>query len=192
MTLSATQHTPAQPAATTATRWQLDASHSSVGFSVRHMMISNVKGEFEKFSGEVQYDPKRPEASKLSASVDVASISTREEKRDAHLRSAEFFDVESFPSLTFESRQVSRKGDQLEVTGDLTIHGTTRSVVLTVSDLTAEHTDPWGNARIGASAKTKVKRSDFGMKWNAALEAGGVLVGDEITITIEASLVRVK
>ncbi len=148
------------------------------------MMISNVKGEFQKFTGEVVFDPKRPEATELTASIDVASINTREEKRDAHLRSADFFDVEKFPVMTFSSRQATRKGDDLEVTGDLTIHGTTRSVVLTVSDVTAEHVDPWGNVRIGASAKAKVRRSEFGMQWNAALEAGGVLVGDEITITL--------
>ena len=175
-----------------AKRWQIDASHSSVGFSVRHMMITNVKGEFEKLEGEISYDPKQPEAAKVSASIDVSSVSTREEKRDAHLRSADFFDAEQFPKITFQSRRTTRKGSTLEVAGDLSIHGTTREVVLTVTDLTDEHADPWGNLRIGASATTKVKRSDFGMRWNGALEAGGVLVGDEVTIQIEVSLVRVK
>jgi polyisoprenoid-binding protein YceI len=155
-------------------------------------MITNVRGEFEKLEGEVSYDPQRPEATLVSASIDVASISTREEKRDAHLRSADFFDAEQFPKITFQSRKASRKGDALEVVGDLSIHGTTREVTLKVGDLTAEHADPWGNMRIGASATTKVKRSDYGMKWNAAVEAGGVLVGDEITIQIEVSLVRSK
>jgi len=175
-----------------AKRWQIDASHSSVGFSVRHMMITNVKGEFEKLEGEISYDPKQPEAAKVSASIDVSSVSTREEKRDAHLRSADFFDAEQFPKITFQSRRTTRKGSSLEVAGDLSIHGTTREVVLTVTDLTDEHADPWGNLRIGASATTKVKRSDFGMRWNGALEAGGVLVGDEVTIQIEVSLVRIK
>jgi polyisoprenoid-binding protein YceI len=189
MTLSAST---AQVSTATAKRWQIDATHSSVGFSVRHMMITNVKGEFEKFEGEVSYDPTQPQATKVSASIDVSSITTREEKRDAHLRSADFFDAEQFPKITFQSRRTSRKGSTLEVEGKLSIHGTTRDVTLTVSDLTEEHADPWGNLRIGASAKTKVKRSDFGMQWNGAIEAGGVLVGDEVTIQIELSLVRSK
>jgi polyisoprenoid-binding protein YceI len=192
MTLAASTVSSAHVSSTGAKRWQIDASHSSVGFSVRHMMITNVKGAFEKFEGEVSYDPKRPEATNVSASIDVASITTREERRDAHLRSADFFDAEQFPKITFQSRRTARKGDSLEVTGELSIHGTTREVTLRVDDLTAEHLDPWGNLRIGASATTKVKRSDFGMQWNGAVEAGGVLVGDEITIQIEVSLVRSK
>ena len=192
MTVSAPSVAVPQTSNLPAARWQVDASHSSVGFSVRHLMISNVKGEFQRFSGELRYDPKRPEATKLSAQVEVASINTREEKRDAHLRSADFFDAEKFPSITFESRQAARKGDELELSGELTIHGVTREVVLTVGDVTAEQTDPWGNVRIGASAKTKIKRSEFGMTWNAALELGGVMVGDDISIAIDVSLVRAK
>lgn len=184
MTTAAPQIT-SQPA-----RWTLDASHSSVGFSVRHMMITNVRGEFQTVAGEVVFDPSQPEASKVSATIDVASINTREEKRDAHLRSADFFDVESHPKMTFVSKRVRRAGDGYEVLGDLTIRGTTREVALHVDDVTAEHTDPWGQRRIGASARAKVRRSEFGMTWNSALEAGGVLVGDEITITVEVSLVR--
>jgi polyisoprenoid-binding protein YceI len=192
MTLSAVSVSTAQVSSTAVKRWQIDASHSSVGFSVRHMMITNVKGEFAKFEGEVKYDAKRPEAAKVSVSIDVASITTRDEKRDAHLRSADFFDAQQFPTITFQSRRTTLKGGSLQVAGELSIHGTTRDVTLTVSDLTEEHADPWGNLRIGASAKTKVKRSDFGMQWNGALEAGGVLVGDEVTIQIEVSLVRSK
>ncbi|UJR78572.1 YceI family protein [Sandaracinus amylolyticus] len=184
MTTAAPQ-TASQPS-----RWTLDASHSSVGFSVRHMMITNVRGEFQKVSGEVVFDPSKPEASKVSATIDVASINTREEKRDGHLRSADFFDAEKHPSMTFESKRVRRAGDGYEVVGDLTIRGTTREVTLTVDDVTAEHTDPWGNRRIGASARAKVRRSEFGMTWNSALEAGGVLVGDEISIVIEVSLIK--
>ncbi len=176
--------------ATGTARFDIDASHSNVGFSVRHMMITNVKGEFERFSGSISYDAKAPEASTIAVEVDVASINTKEEKRDAHLRSADFFDVEQHPKMSFTSKHVSRKGDDLEVLGDLSIRGTTREVKLLVSDITAEHTDPWGNKRIGASAKAKIRRSDYGMQWNAALEAGGVLVGDEITISIDVSLVR--
>lgn len=192
MTLSATPTSATKTSTSAAKRWQIDASHSSVGFSVRHMMITNVKGEFEKFEGEVSYDPTQPAAAQVRASIDVASITTREEKRDQHLRSADFFDAAQFPTITFQSRRASRKGGSLEIEGELSIHGTTRDVTLIVSDLTEEHTDPWGNLRIGASAKTKVKRSDFGMQWNNVLEAGGVLVGDEVTIQIEVSLVRSK
>ncbi|AKF08927.1 Hypothetical protein DB32_006076 [Sandaracinus amylolyticus] len=154
------------------------------------MMITNVRGEFQKVSGEAVFDPATPEASKVTATIDVASINTREEKRDGHLRSADFFDAEKHPTITFESKRVRRAGDGYEVVGDLTIRGTTREVTLTVEDVTAEHADPWGNRRIGASARTKVRRSDFGMTWNSALEAGGVLVGDEISIAIEVSLIK--
>jgi polyisoprenoid-binding protein YceI len=181
----------AQATTSAGTRFSLDASHSTVGFSVRHMMISNVRGAFEKFSGEVVYDPARPEASRVTVSIDVASITTREEKRDAHLRSAEFFDAESHPSITFVSKRVRKAGDGFEVVGDLTIRGATHEVVLAVEDVTPEHTDPWGGRRVGATARTKIRRSDFGMRWNAALEAGGVLVGDEVKIEIEAQLLRV-
>jgi len=170
--------------------WTLDPAHSNVGFSVRHMMITNVRGEFQKFSGEVAYDPADPGATRISATVDVASIHTREAARDAHLRSADFFDAEKFPAITFTSRSVDRAGDGLVVIGDLSIRGVSREVRLTVDEMSAEHTDPWGNRRIGAAAKTKIRRSEFGITWNTALELGGVLVGDEITIHIEASLVR--
>jgi polyisoprenoid-binding protein YceI len=186
--------TQTQPSTTTSTptlaRWTVDASHTSVGFSVRHMMITNVRGEFQKLSGDVLHDPAKPELARISASIDVASLSTREEKRDAHLRSADFFDAEAHPAMTFESKRIQKRGDGLDVTGDLTIRGVTREVVLAVDDITAEHTDPWGQRRIGASAKAKIRRSDYGMTWNAALEAGGILVGDEVAIHIDVSLVK--
>jgi polyisoprenoid-binding protein YceI len=178
------------PAPSQAGTYALDASHSQVGFAVRHMMISNVRGEFQKFSGTVSYDPARPEATQVDVKIDAASVNTREEKRDAHLRSADFFDAEQFPHLTFVSRSARRNGDGVELTGDLTIHGTSREVTLSVEDITPEHSDPWGNRRIGAVARTKIRRSEFGMRWNAALEAGGVLVGDEVSITLEVELVR--
>lgn len=188
-----TTTTTAQSAPQTSTeptRWTLDASHSSVGFSVRHMMITNVRGEFQKIAGDVLFDPSRPEDSKVSATIDVASINTREQKRDEHLRSADFFDVGAHPQMTFVSKAVRRAGDGYEIVGDLTIRGTTREVTLSVDEVTAEHTDPWGQRRIGATAHAKVRRSEFGMTWNAALEAGGVLVGDEIKISIEVSLIK--
>ena len=192
MTLTTSSVSTAHVSTSASKRWQIDASHSSVGFSVRHMMITNVKGEFAKFEGVVSYDPKQPKAAKVSVSIDVSSITTRDDKRDTHLRSADFFNAEQFPTISFESRRTTLKGSSLELAGELSIHGTTREVTLTVSDITEEHADPWGNLRIGASAKTKVKRSDFGMLWNGVLEAGGVLVGDEVTIQIEVSLVRSK
>ena len=172
--------------------WALDASHSHVSFAVRHMMIANVRGEFGKVSGQASYDPENPERSRVTVNIDVASINTREEKRDAHLRSADFFDAEKYPTMTFTSKAVRRRGDGLEIVGDLTIRDTTREVKLAVEEITPTFADPWGNLRVGASARTKIRRSDFGMRWNAALEAGGVLVGDEISIQIETELMRSK
>jgi polyisoprenoid-binding protein YceI len=189
-TVQTTSTTASQPTTTSPARYTLDGAHTQVGFSVKHLMISKVRGEFTQVSGEASFDAKRPEASHLSVSIDVASIHTREEKRDAHLRSADFFDAENHPTMTFVSRSVRRQGEGLEVLGDLTIRGTTREVTLTVEDITPESSDPWGGRRIGASAHTKIRRSDFGMRWNAALEAGGVMVGDEVTIQVEAQLVR--
>ncbi|WP_438028269.1 YceI family protein [Sorangium sp. So ce233] len=177
--------TPSQAA-----RWTIDATHSSVSFSVRHMMISNVRGEFEGVAGEVTYDPRRPEASRLSATIDAASIHTREESRDAHLRSADFLDVARYPTITFVATSVRRRGDGLDIVGDLTIRGVSREVTLAVSELSGEHTDPYGNRRLGATATTKIRRSDFGMSFNAILETGGVLVGDEIAITLDIQLIK--
>jgi polyisoprenoid-binding protein YceI len=178
------------PAPSGAGSFTLDASHSHVGFAVRHMMISNVRGEFQKLEGTVSYDPANLEATAVAVKIDVASINTREERRDAHLKSADFFDAETYPHLTFVSRKARKSANGLELTGDLTIHGTTREVTLAVEDVTPEHTDPYGNRRVGASARTKIRRSDFGMRWNAALEAGGVLVGDEVSIELEVELIR--
>lgn len=180
-------------AATTANSnaWTIDASHSSVTFSVRHMMITNVRGEFQKLSGTVKYDRKAPQSAKVDVEIDVASIQTREEKRDAHLRSADFFDAEKFPTITFSSTSVGTvNGDRFDLVGNLTIHGVTREVTLSVEGPTAESKDPWGNTRVGATATGKIKRSDFGMTWNNVLEAGGVLVGDEIKLSLDVSLVK--
>ena len=174
-------------------QWLIDASHSSAGFSVRHMMISNVRGEFQKLEGKVTWDPARPEATQVEATIDAASISTRDAQRDGHLKSPDFFDVEKFPSLTFKSKSVKAAGsDALSVRGDLTIHGVTKEVVLEIEGPSAPSTDPFGNVRIGATATTKIKRDDFGLVWNAALETGGVLVGHEVKITIDISLIQQK
>lgn len=188
-----TQTTGGQPSVVGATKWTIDPAHTSVTFGVRHMMVSTVRGEFQKVSGSVTYDPKRPEATVIQATIDVASINTREPKRDDHLRSADFFDVEKFPTIEFRSRGATRRKDGgLEVAGELTIHGVTHVVALEIDEPTSEYADPWGFVRMGASAKTKIKRSDFGMTWNSVLEAGGVLVGDEISLQLDVELQRTK
>jgi polyisoprenoid-binding protein YceI len=189
-TATATAHNT-NTAAATATRWTLDAGHSAVGFSVRHLMITNVRGEFETFRGDVTYDAARPEATRIQATIDVASLNTREAKRDADLRSPLFFDAEGHPQMTFASKSARAAGDgDLDVTGDLTIRGITREVTLSVRDISAPQVDMRGSTRIGATASTKIKRSDYGMTWNKALETGGVVVGDVVTITLDVSLVK--
>src|ERR1035438_525434 len=170
--------------------YQIDSAHSRAQFSVRHLMVSNVRGEFTKLSGSLAYDASNPANSSLEARLEVASINTRDEQRDAHLKSPDFFDAEKFPELTFRSKQVAQDGDGLRVTGDLTIHGVTREVTLTVEGPTPEVKDPWGGYRIGATAETKIRRKDFGMTFNMALEAGGVVVGDEVKISIEIEAAR--
>jgi polyisoprenoid-binding protein YceI len=153
-------------------------------------MISNVKGEFTKVSGTIVYDPKNPAAAKIDAVIDVNSISTREPQRDTHLKSPDFFDTAKFPTLTFQSKQVWKSNGKLQVKGDLTMHGVTHEVVLDIDGPTAEVKDPWGNPRFGASATTKVDRKNWGLVWNKALEAGGVMIGDEVTITIDIEATR--
>jgi polyisoprenoid-binding protein YceI len=172
-------------------KWSVDASHSTVQFTVRHMMITNVRGQFQAVEGTVEFDPAQAGAARIEATIDVASIHTREEKRDAHLKSADFFDAEKYPKITFASSEVLAKGsDELEVKGSLTIRDVTKPVTLKVEGITPEHKDPWGQTRIGATATTSIKRSEFGIVWNQALEAGGVLVGDEVKISLDVSLVR--
>ncbi len=171
--------------------YQIDPAHSTAHFVVRHMMITNVRGAFSNIQGTVAFDPGDLASSKIDVSIDAGTIHTREDQRDAHLKSADFFDVEKFPKITFQSKKIERSGDdELKVAGDLTLHGVTKEVILKVEGPTQEEKDPWGNLRIGASATAKIKRSDFGLTWNAALETGGVLVGDEIKIEIEVSLIK--
>jgi polyisoprenoid-binding protein YceI len=172
--------------------YDIDAAHSSAQFSVRHMMVSNVRGEFAKLSGTVVYDPANPAATKINATIDAASITTRNEKRDAHLRSADFFDAAKFPTITFSSKRAWKADGVLQVEGALTMHGVTRDVVLRIDGPTPEAKDPWGNARIGATATTKLNRTDWGLNWNKALESGGVLVGEEVAITIDVEAVKQK
>ncbi|WP_415063354.1 YceI family protein [Bdellovibrio sp.] len=170
--------------------WQIDPAHSSANFSVKHMMIAKVHGGFEKVSGTLQYDPSDITKASIEASIDATSINTREAQRDGHLKSADFFDVEKYPTLNFKSKKVEKDGEDLKVTGDLTIHGVTKEVVLAVEGPTAEMKDPYGNIKIGISATTKIKRKDFGLTWNAALEAGGVLVGDDVAISLDIQFAK--
>jgi polyisoprenoid-binding protein YceI len=171
--------------------YQIDPAHTHAQFKVRHLMVSNVKGDFDKVTGTVEYDEANPSASKINIVVDVNSISTREPQRDAHLKSADFFDAEKFPTITFVSTGVVKSGeDSFEVVGDLTIHGVTKAVDLNVEELTAEVKDPFGLLRRGATAKTTILRSDFGLHYNAALEAGGVVIGDQVHITIDTEFTR--
>src|ERR1019366_1473590 len=179
-----------KPVRTALSTWNLDATHSNAGFSVRHLMISNVRAEFRQLSGTLQYDPANVEKSVVSITIQAASIDTREPNRDAHLKSADFFETEKYPEITFNSTQWQHKNDdELIVKGDLTMHGVTRPVVLT-AERTATMKDPWGGTRVGFTGKTKINRKDFGLHYNAALEAGGVVVGEEVTISLEAEFVK--
>lgn len=168
----------------------IDPSHSTASFSIKHMMIAKVHGGFEKLSGKLEYDPQDLSKAKVEASIEVASISTRDAQRDAHLKSADFFDVEKYPAITFTSKNFKKDGDELKITGDLSIHGVTKEVELKVEGPTEEIKDPWGNVKIGASGTTKIKRKEFGLSWNAALEAGGFMVGDDVNITLEVQFVK--
>lgn len=171
--------------------YQIDPAHSTVSFTIKHMMIAKVHGGFEKLAGKLIYDAANPAQSSIEVEIDAASINTREPQRDAHLKSPDFFDVEKFPTLLFKSTKIEASSEgELKLTGDLTIHGVTNSVVLDVEGPTAEMKDPWGNLKIGASASTKIKRKDFGLTWNAALEAGGFLVGDDVTISLDVQFIK--
>jgi len=176
---------------TAVTTWNIDPVHSVAEFKVKHMMISNVKGQFTRLSGSLSLDEADSTKSRVEAAIDAASITTREADRDTHLKSADFFDVEKFPTLSFKSTGITRKDDdELSIDGDLTIHGVTRKVTFAVEGPTAPGKDPWGNTRIGISATTKINRKDYGLTWNAALETGGILVGDEITISLDVQFIK--
>jgi len=170
--------------------WQIDQAHSHIQFAVRHMMISTVRGEFEKFNGTIDFDPENPEQSQVSVRIDAASINTRQPDRDNHLRSADFFNVEEYPVLLFESKRIERLGDNRgRVVGDLTIRDVTREVVLDV-EYAGMARSPWGTTSAGFSATTTLDRKEWGLTWNQALETGGVLVGDKIKVDIEIELVK--
>lgn len=176
---------------TQASRWTIDPAHSAAHFSVRHLMISNVRGEFTKITGTAVIDPANPGKSSVEVTIDANSINTREPQRDDHLRSADFFDVANFPALSFRSTRIEAQGaEELKLTGDLTIHGVTKEVTFNVEGPTPEIKDPWGNVRAGITAATKISRKDFGLTFNALTDTGGVVVGDEVKITLEAELIR--
>ena len=177
------------PAATTT--WKLDPAHSHAEFKVKHMMISNVKGSFSGLSGTLTEHATDATLSSVEASIDVSTISTGDAQRDAHLKSADFFEVEKYPAMTFKSTQVKPNGDGgYNVTGDLTLHGATRQQTFVVEGPTPPAKDPWGNTRIGLSATAKINRKDYGLNWNAALEAGGILVGDDVNIALEIQFIK--
>ncbi len=171
--------------------WNIDAVHSVAEFKVKHMMISNVKGQFNKLKGVLHLDTNDIEKSRIEAEIDAGTISTGDAQRDGHLKSADFFDVEKFPVLSFKSVSVVRENEgELNVAGDLSIHGVTRKVTFHVEGPTPPAKDPWGNTRIGLSATTRINRKDFGLVWNAALETGGILVGDEVTISLDVQFIQ--
>lgn len=170
--------------------WNIDPVHSAAEFKVKHMMISNVKGQFTGVSGTLRLDGADVTNSKIEATIDAASINTRDPQRDAHLKSADFFDAEKFPTLSFKAARITRQHDGLEVEGDLTMHGVTHKVKFAVEGPTAPGKDPWGNTRIGVSATARINRKDYGLTWNSALETGGVLVGDEVTITLDVQFIK--
>jgi polyisoprenoid-binding protein YceI len=172
------------------TTWNIDPAHSSADFKVKHMMISNVKGSLLGLSGALTEHTSDSTLSSIQASIPIATISTGDPQRDGHLKSADFFDAEKYPTLDFKSTKVERKGGAYEVMGDLTIHGVTKPVTFAVDGPSAPGKDPWGNTRIGLSATTKINRKDFGLAWNAALETGGFLVGDEVAITLDVEFIK--
>jgi polyisoprenoid-binding protein YceI len=175
----------------TVTTWNLDTAQSVAEFKVKHMMISNVKGSFSGLSGVLQLDETDYTHSTVEATIAIASLKTGDDQRDAHLKSADFFDAEKFPTLTFKSTNIdSTGGPDYAVTGEITLHGVTKTITLAVEDVSEPSKDPWGNQRIGLSASTKINRKDFGLTWNAALETGGVLVGEDVNISLDIQFIK--
>ncbi|HZC59216.1 MAG TPA: YceI family protein [Chthoniobacterales bacterium] len=171
--------------------WNLDPAHSQVDFKVKHMMISNVKGTFHGLTGTLIQDPANPNRCHVEATVDISTIDTGDPQRDAHLKSADFFEHETHPVMTFKSTRVEKKGEEeYLVTGDLTMHGITKQITFHVEGPSAPAKDPWGNTRIGLSATARINRKEFDLNWNAALETGGILVGEDVQITLDAQFIR--
>ncbi|MDP3510901.1 MAG: YceI family protein [Candidatus Melainabacteria bacterium] len=183
----------AQPAAQPGIVWKIDSGHTTADFSVRHLMISNVKGHFSKVSGNVNYDGKDLKSIKIDAAIEVASVDTGENGRDEHLKNADFFDATKFPTMTFKSKKVKSAGKgKFTVLGDLTIKGVTKEVTLDVEGPTEQIKDMQGGTRVGASATTKINRKDFGITWNKALDNGSSVVGDDVKVSIEVEAVKQK
>lgn len=180
------------PSAAQASAWDIDASHSVAAFSVRHLMVTNVRGELGKVSGSINLDDKDITKSTVEATIEVAAINTRDAKRDEHLRSPDFFDVAKFPTLTFKSTKVEKAGAGLKVTGTLTMRGVSKEVVLNVEGPAPTIKDPWGNTKTGFTATTKLNRKDFGVQWNKTIDGGGVVVGDEVSVTIDLEVLKKK
>ncbi|MFE8601877.1 YceI family protein [Archangium violaceum] len=178
----------ASPSLAFATEFEIDSAHSGASFSVKHMMVSNVRGAFSKVTGSANIDEKDITKSTVQAVIDATTVNTNEPKRDEHLKSPDFFDTAKFPTITFKSTKVEKAGDNLKVTGDLTLHGVTKPVTLDVEGFTTEAKDPWGNTKRGGTATTKINRKDFGLGWNKVLDTGGVAVGEEVSITLDLEL----
>jgi polyisoprenoid-binding protein YceI len=179
------------PACAASSEWRIDSQHSSAQFAVRHLMISTVRGDFHGVTGTVNLDDQDITKSTVDVTIDATTVETREPQRNAHLKSPDFFDVAKYPAITFKSKKVERAAPgKIKITGDLTIHGVTKEVVLDVDGPTPPIRDPWGNSRAAISATTKVNRQDFGVKWNANLDGGGVVVGDDVNITIDVEMIK--
>jgi polyisoprenoid-binding protein YceI len=179
------------PAPSRAATWELDPAHSSIGFAIRHMMISTVRGQLRTFTGKATGDPTAPDKGAIEVTIDATSIDTANPKRDEHLKSPDFLDVAKFPTITFKSKKIAAAGQgKAKLTGDLTLHGVTKEVVLDVDGLTPAIKDPMGNTRAGAHATTKIDRKDFGIVYNKTLDGGGLMVGDEIDVTIDVEGVQ--
>ena len=177
--------------APTAVSYTIDPAHSGAGFKIRHLMIAYVRGGFSGVTGTVISDPTDPTNTKVDASVDVSTLHTHDPKRDEHVKGADFLNVEKYPTITFVSKSVTPDGkDQYKLVGDLTLHGITKEVTLEVDSSPAEAKDPWGNLRRGASATTVIKRSDFGLTYNAPLETGGLILGDEVHLHVDVELIK--
>ena len=179
------------PAAAATSTWQIDPAHSSAQFAVKHLMISTVRGEFHGVTGTVNWDDKDITKSTVDVTIDATSVDTREPDRDKDLKSENFFDVAKYPTMTFKSKKIEQAGaGKLKVTGDLTMHGVTKEVTLDVEGPTSPIKDPWGNTRVALNATATINRQDFGVKWNKTLDGGGVVVSDNVNITIDAELVK--
>jgi len=178
------------PGAVLASTWQIDPAHSAAQFAVRHMMVSTVRGEMGKVTGTVNIDESDLTKSSVEATIDASGINTREPKRDDHLRSPEFLDTAKYPTITFKSTKISKMDDHYQVAGDLTLHGVTKPIVLDVSGAATPIKDPMGNMKLGGSATTRINRQDFGVAWNKSLDSGGVVVGDQVDVTIDLELVK--